>query len=181
MQVCNASMVISRRQAIRHGGTHSALLRSALLQSPASSLSRELLFCRHLPLPEAVADRLSGSRYLFSAYMLQVVALLEREGTISLWYSSFPVLLSLSFIQRFRQQKILLANSSGFNWGWSYSSFDSIGLFLVLKSTGFHSVICKRKCRIVYGIFTKSCGILYAKNHCNMLAISLLSGKSSGQ
>ena len=155
--------MISRRQAIRHGGTHFTLLRPALLPPPASSLSRELLSCRHLPLPEAVADRLSGPRYLFSAYMLQVVALLEREGTISLCYSSSPVLLSLAFIQRFRQQKSLSANSSGFNWGRSYSSFDSIGLFLVLKSTGFHSVVCKRNCRKGYGIFTKSCGILYAK------------------
>ena len=47
-------MVISRRQAVGHGGTHSALLRSALLPSPASSLSRELVSGRHLPLSEAV-------------------------------------------------------------------------------------------------------------------------------
>ena len=44
----------SRRQAVCLGGTHSALLRSALLPSPASSLSRELVSGRHLPLPEAV-------------------------------------------------------------------------------------------------------------------------------
>ena len=42
------------RQAVSHGGTHSASLRSALLPSPASSLSRELVSGRHLPLPEAV-------------------------------------------------------------------------------------------------------------------------------
>ena len=54
MQVCNALTVISRRQAVSHGGTHSALLRSALLPSPASSLSRELVSGRHLPLSEAV-------------------------------------------------------------------------------------------------------------------------------
>ena len=45
---------MSRRQAVCLGGTHSALLRSALLPSPASSLSRELVSGRHLPLPEAV-------------------------------------------------------------------------------------------------------------------------------
>mgnify|MGYP007122672762 CR=1 FL=1 len=53
-QTCNALAVISRRQAVSHGGTHSALLRSALLPSPASSLSRELVSGRHLPLSEAV-------------------------------------------------------------------------------------------------------------------------------
>ena len=47
-------MVISRRPAVSHGGTHSALLRSALLPSPSSSLSRELVSGRHLPLSEAV-------------------------------------------------------------------------------------------------------------------------------
>ena len=41
-------MVISRRQAVSHGGTYSALLRSVLLPSPASSLSRELVSGRHL-------------------------------------------------------------------------------------------------------------------------------------
>ena len=48
MQVCNALMVISRRQVVSLGETHSALLRSALLQSAASSLSRELVSGRHL-------------------------------------------------------------------------------------------------------------------------------------
>ena len=46
--------LVSRRQAGSGGGTHSASLRSALLPSPASSLSRELVSGRHLPLPEAV-------------------------------------------------------------------------------------------------------------------------------
>ena len=54
VQVSNALMMISRRQAVSHGGTHSALLRSALLPSPASSLARELVSGRHLPLSEAV-------------------------------------------------------------------------------------------------------------------------------
>lgn len=45
---------VSHRQSGSSGGTHSALLRSALLPSPASSLSRELVSGRHLPLPEAV-------------------------------------------------------------------------------------------------------------------------------
>ena len=53
-QVCNALMVIIRRQAVSHGGTHSALLRSALLPSPASPLPRDLVSGRHLPLSEAV-------------------------------------------------------------------------------------------------------------------------------
>ena len=87
-------MVISRRQAIRHGGTLFALLRSALLPPPASSLSRELLSCSHLPLPEAVADRLSGSRYLFSAYMLQVV---EHQSLIQVFPSLAEFGLYLAF------------------------------------------------------------------------------------
>ena len=41
-------------QVVRYGGTHSAALRSALLPFPASSLPRELVSGRHLPLPEAV-------------------------------------------------------------------------------------------------------------------------------
>ena len=41
-------------QVARYGGTHSAALRSALLPFPASSLPRELVSGRHLPLPEAV-------------------------------------------------------------------------------------------------------------------------------
>ena len=42
------------RQVMRYGGAHSAALRSALLPFPASSLPRELVSGRHLPLPEAV-------------------------------------------------------------------------------------------------------------------------------
>ena len=38
----------------QYGGAHSAALRSALLPFPASSLPRELVSGRHLPLPEAV-------------------------------------------------------------------------------------------------------------------------------
>ena len=45
---------VSCGQAGSCGGTHSASLRSALLPSPASSLPRELVSGRHLPLPEAV-------------------------------------------------------------------------------------------------------------------------------
>lgn len=45
---------VSHRQSGSSGGTHSALLRSALLPSPASSLPRELVSGRYLPLPEAV-------------------------------------------------------------------------------------------------------------------------------
>ena len=41
-------------QVAQYGGTHSAALRSALLPFPASSLPRELVSGRHLPLPEAV-------------------------------------------------------------------------------------------------------------------------------
>ena len=41
-------------QVVQYGGTHSAALRSALLPFPASSLPRELVSGRHLPLPEAV-------------------------------------------------------------------------------------------------------------------------------
>ena len=41
-------------QVVRYGGTHSAALRSALLPFPASSLPRELVSGRHLPLSEAV-------------------------------------------------------------------------------------------------------------------------------
>ena len=41
-------------QVMQYGGTHSAALRSALLPFPASSLPRELVSGRHLPLPEAV-------------------------------------------------------------------------------------------------------------------------------
>ena len=71
-------MVISRRLAVRHGGTHSALLRSALLPSSASSLSRELVSGRHLPLPEAVADRLSGytSSLSFSSFEVLMEAMM---------------------------------------------------------------------------------------------------------
>ncbi len=47
-------VTVLHRQPGSHGGTHSALLRSALLPSPASSLTRELVSGRHLPLPEAV-------------------------------------------------------------------------------------------------------------------------------
>jgi len=76
---------VSRRQAVRHGGTHSALLRSALLPSPASSLPRELVSGRHLPLPEAVgvatsavADRLSGyaSSLSFSSFEVLMKAIM---------------------------------------------------------------------------------------------------------
>ena len=42
------------RQVVQYGGAHSAALRSALLPFPASSLPRELVSGRHLPLPEAV-------------------------------------------------------------------------------------------------------------------------------
>ena len=45
---------IVRCQVTQYGGTHSAALRSALLPFPASSLPRELVSGRHLPLPEAV-------------------------------------------------------------------------------------------------------------------------------
>ena len=45
---------VSHRQSGSRGGTHSASLRSALLPSSASSLPRELVSGRHLPLPEAV-------------------------------------------------------------------------------------------------------------------------------
>ena len=41
-------------QVAQYGGAHSAALRSALLPFPASSLPRELVSGRHLPLPEAV-------------------------------------------------------------------------------------------------------------------------------
>ena len=46
-----ASHDIACRQVAQYGGTHSAALRSAILQFPASSLPRELVFGRHLPLP----------------------------------------------------------------------------------------------------------------------------------
>ncbi len=49
-----ASHDIVCRQVARYGGAHSAALRSALLPFPASSLPRELVSGRHLPLPEAV-------------------------------------------------------------------------------------------------------------------------------
>ena len=49
-----ASHDIVCRQVVRYGGAHSAALRSALLPFPASSLPRELVSGRHLPLPEAV-------------------------------------------------------------------------------------------------------------------------------
>ena len=68
MQLCNALTVISRRLAVRHGGTHSALLRSALLPSPASSLSRELVSGRHLP-PERFRPRPES---LFRVYVLSL-------------------------------------------------------------------------------------------------------------
>ena len=42
------------RQVMQYGGAHSAALRSALLPFPASSLPRELVSDRHLPLSEAV-------------------------------------------------------------------------------------------------------------------------------
>ncbi len=41
-------------QVAQYGGAHSAALRSALLPFPASSLLRELVSGKHLPLPEAV-------------------------------------------------------------------------------------------------------------------------------
>ena len=41
-------------QVAQYGGAHSAALRSALLPFPASSLPRELVSGRHLPLSEAV-------------------------------------------------------------------------------------------------------------------------------
>ena len=49
-----ASHDIVYRQVMQYGGTHSAALRSALLPFPASSLPRELVSGRHLPLSEAV-------------------------------------------------------------------------------------------------------------------------------
>ena len=49
-----ASHDIVCRQVVQYGGAHSAALRSALLPFPASSLPRELVSGRHLPLPEAV-------------------------------------------------------------------------------------------------------------------------------
>ena len=49
-----ASHDIVCRQVMQYGGAHSAALRSALLPFPASSLPRELVSGRHLPLPEAV-------------------------------------------------------------------------------------------------------------------------------
>ena len=49
-----ASIDVPHRQPGSSGGTHSASLCSALLPSPASSLPRELVSGRHLPLPEAV-------------------------------------------------------------------------------------------------------------------------------
>ena len=49
-----ASHDIVCRQVAQYGGTHSAALRSALLPFPASSLPRELVSGRHLPLSEAV-------------------------------------------------------------------------------------------------------------------------------
>ena len=49
-----ASHDIVYRQVVQYGGAHSAALRSALLPFPASSLPRELVSGRHLPLPEAV-------------------------------------------------------------------------------------------------------------------------------
>ena len=49
-----ASHDIVYRQVAQYGGAHSAALRSALLPFPASSLPRELVSGRHLPLPEAV-------------------------------------------------------------------------------------------------------------------------------
>ena len=49
-----AGINVSHRQTGSRGGTHSASLRSTLLPSPASSLPRELVSGRHLPLPEAV-------------------------------------------------------------------------------------------------------------------------------
>ena len=54
---CQVSICRSRYrccQVVRYGGTHSAALRSALLPFPASSLPRELVSGRHLPLSEAV-------------------------------------------------------------------------------------------------------------------------------
>ena len=49
-----ASHDIVCRQVVQYGGAHSAALRSALLPFPASSLPRELVSGRHLPLSEAV-------------------------------------------------------------------------------------------------------------------------------
>ena len=54
---CQGSICRSRYrccQVAQYGGTHSAALRSALLPFPASSLPRELVSGRHLPLSEAV-------------------------------------------------------------------------------------------------------------------------------
>ena len=72
---------------------------------------------------------------------------MNEKVTTSLCSSSSPVLLSFVFIQRSRQNS-LSAYSSGFNLARSYSSFDSIGPFLVLKSTSFHPVVCvAQSCR----------------------------------
>ena len=49
-----ASHDIVCSQVVQYGGAHSAALRSAILPFPASSLQRELVSGRHLPLPEAV-------------------------------------------------------------------------------------------------------------------------------
>ena len=46
-------------QVAQYGGTHSAVLRSALLPFPASSLPRELVSGRHLPLPERALKKSS--------------------------------------------------------------------------------------------------------------------------
>ena len=49
-------------QVAQYGGTHSAALRSALLPFPASSLPRELVSGRHLPLPEALGGHVRRTR-----------------------------------------------------------------------------------------------------------------------
>ena len=54
LKVIGQRLCFRAGQAVSSGGTHSALLRSTLLPSPASSLPRELVSGRHLPLPEAV-------------------------------------------------------------------------------------------------------------------------------
>ena len=70
VQLCNALTVILRRQAVSHGETHSALLRSALLPSPASSRERELVSGRHLP-PKRFRPR---PQSLFRVYVLSLRA-----------------------------------------------------------------------------------------------------------
>lgn len=144
-------MVISRRQTIRHGGTHFALLCPALLPPPASSLSRELLSCRHLPLPEAVADRLSGAGGGIDTGeclppKVLAVGIVRKQGFRSRQVCRLEVAVGTRSVGRFvstRSHDIVIV----------CVAIKVSELCIQSRQTAFYTHLCGEKVRRVYCVF----------------------------